>query len=101
MLPSFFVLRIVVRLLQVSLSLPGGLVVSAGTWAGYKSPIIVLTFPLQLVEKVWQVEHYVIVSLCYKLDVVTAQACPEESRESLEGKPLVGFWIRYLEIRRS
>ena len=79
MLPSFFVLRIVVRLLQVSLSLPGGLVVSAGTWAGYKSPIIVLTFPLQLVEKVWQVEHYVIVSLCNKLDVVTAQACPEES----------------------
>ena len=97
MLPSFFVLRIIVRLLQVSLSLPGGLVVSAGTWASYKRPIIVLTFPLQLVEKVWQVEHYVIVSLCYKLDVVTAQACPEESRESLEGKPLVGFWIRYLK----
>ena len=79
MLPSFFVLRIVVRLLQVSLSLPGGLVVSAGTWAGYKSPIIVLTFPLQLVEKVWQVEHNVVVSLCNKLDVVAAQACPEES----------------------
>ena len=79
MLPSFFVLRIVVRLLQVSLSLPGGLVVSAGTRAGYKSPIIVLTFPLQLVEKVWQVEHNVVVSLCNKLDVVAAQACPEES----------------------
>ena len=79
MLPSFFVLRIIVRLLQVSLSLPGGLVVSAGTWASYVSLIIVLTFPLQLVEKVWQVEHYVVVSLCNKLDVVAAQACPEES----------------------
>ena len=79
MLPSFFVLRIVVRLLQVSLSLPGGLVVSAGTWAGYKCPIIVLTFLLQLVEKVGQVEHNVVVSLCNKLDVVAAQACPEES----------------------
>ena len=79
MLPSFFVLRIVVRFFQVSLSLPGGLVVSAGTRAGYKSPIIVLTFPLQLVEKVWQVEHNVVVSLCNKLDVVAAQACPEES----------------------
>ena len=79
MLPSFFVLRIVVRLLQVSLSLPGGLVVSAGTRAGYKSLIIVLTFPLQLVEKVGQVKHNVVVSLCNKLDVVAAQACPEES----------------------
>ena len=79
MLPSFFVLRIVVRLLQVSLSLPGGLVVSAGTRAGYKSPIIALTFLLQLVEKVGQVEHNVVVSLCNKLDVVAAQACPEES----------------------
>ena len=78
MLPSFFVLRII-RFLQVSLKLPGGLVVSAGTRAGYKSPIIVLTFPLQLVEKVWQVEHNVVVSLCNKLDVVAAQACPEES----------------------
>ena len=79
MLPSFFVLTTVVRFLQVSLSLPGGLVVSAGTRAGYKSSIIVLTFPLQLVEKVWQVEHNVVVSLCNKLDVVAAQACPEES----------------------
>ena len=79
MLPSFFVLRIVVRFLQVSLTLPGGFVVSAGTRAGYKSPIIVLTFPLQLVEKVGQVEHNVVVSLCNKLDVVAAQACPEES----------------------
>ena len=79
MLPSFFVLRILFRFFQVSLSLPGGLVVSAGTRATYKSHIIVLTFPLQLVEKVGQVEHNVVVSLCNKLDVVAAQACPEES----------------------